>query len=191
MNKYLITSRQFYTDTPAIFRNILHEQFAKYLPNYALYRDKSNSNYNIQAAHFVEVCSQFDGLKSFIHQDVDLAKELNATGVHLTSKQFDRIEYAKSKGLKVIISTHTHEEVLKAQVLGADGVTYSPIFASPGKGEPKGVDDLKELLSKSDINIFALGGVVNDSHVQMLEDTKVFGFASIRYFTKPSCSAII
>lgn len=182
MQKYLITSRQFYTDTPAIFRNILHEQMQKHMPDYALYRDKSNPNYAIQAAHFVEVCSQFESIKSFIHQHVDLAKELNATGVHLTSNQFDEIQYAKEIGLKVIISTHTHEEVLQAQKLGADAVTYSPIFDSPGKGEPKGIEDLKELLNKSTINVFALGGVVEDSHVQMLEDTEVYGFASIRYF---------
>ena len=184
MNKYLITSREFYTDTPAVFRSILHEQFAKHTPTYALYRDKSNPNYELQAAHFVEICSQFENIKSFLHQNADLAKELNATGVHLTSKQFDEIEYAKSLGLEVIISTHTHKEVIKAQELGADAVTYSPVFTSPGKGEPKGLEDLKELLNKSSINIFALGGIVDASHVDMLKDTKVYGFASIRYFYK-------
>lgn len=182
MNKYLITSREFYTDTPAVFRSILHEQFVKHMPTYALYRDKSNQNYDIQATHFVEVCSQFDGMKSFVHQHVDLAKELNATGVHLTSGQFEEILNAKKLGLEVIISTHTHEEVLKAEQLCADAVTYSPIFSSPGKGEPKGIDDLKELLNKCTIKVFALGGVVDDSHVKMLEETKVYGFASIRYF---------
>ena len=61
------TSREFYTDTPAVFRRILHEQFVKYLPNFALYRDKSNPNYHIKAEHFIEVCAQFQDIKSFIH----------------------------------------------------------------------------------------------------------------------------
>jgi len=182
MKKYLITSREFYTDTPAIFRNILHEQFVLHLPDYALYRDKSNPNYDIQAAHFIEVCIQFEDIKSFIHRDAELAKQLEATGVHFTSKQFDEIPKAKEMGLEVIISTHTHEEVLKAQSLGADGVTYSPIFTSPGKGEPKGVDDLKELLKKCNIKVFALGGIVESSQLKLIEDTNVYGFASIRYF---------
>ena len=182
MQRYLITSREFYTDTPAIFRNILHEQFKEHQPTYALYRDKSNPSYNIQAAHFVEVCAQFGTIKSFIHQHVDLAQELNATGVHLTSKQFDKIQDAKSKGLEVIISTHTHEDVLKAEQLGADAVTYSPIFTSPGKAKAKGIEDLKELLEKCNIKVFALGGIVDDLHVEKLEDTKAYGFASIRYF---------
>ena len=182
MNKYLITSREFYTDTPAVFRNILHEQFVKHMPDYALYRDKTNSNYAIQAAHFVEVCAQFQAIKSFIHRDADIAKELNAVGVHLTSTQFDKISYAKSLGLEVIISTHTHDEVLEAQKLGADAVTYSPIFNSPGKGEPKGIDDLKELLDKCSIKVFALGGIVQEEQVKIVEKTAVYGFASIRYF---------
>ena len=182
IQKYLITSREFYTDTPAVFRRILHEQFVQHMPMYALYRDKSNPNYRLQAEHFVEVCSQFESIKSFIHRDIDLAKKLNAVGVHLTSTQFDKIEYAKSLGLEVIVSTHTVDEVQKAQRLGADAVTYSPIFASPGKGEPKGIEDLKQLLSASTINIFALGGIVKDSHIKEIEKTSCYGFASIRYF---------
>ncbi|WP_324170656.1 thiamine phosphate synthase [Sulfurimonas sp.] len=182
MHKYLITSREFYTDTPAIFRNILHEQFKEHLPTYALYRDKSNPNYDKQASHFIEVCSQFENIKSFIHQNVELAKELNATGVHLTSSQFDKIKYAKELGLEVIISTHTHAEVFKAKQLGADAVTYSPIFTSPNKGKPKGVEDLKKLVNECDINIFALGGIVEQKQIEKIKNTKVYGFASIRYF---------
>ena len=182
MKKYLITSREFYTDTPAVFRSIIHEQLQIHMPQYALYRDKSNPDYDIQAEYFTQVCSQFDDVKSFIHQKVDLAKQLNATGVHLTSKQFDKIQHAKELGLEVIISTHTHEEVLKAQELGADAVTYSPIFTSPGKGKAKGIDDLKELLNICDIKVFALGGVVDTEHISMLEEVGAYGFASIRYF---------
>ncbi len=130
----------------------------------------------------MEVCSKFLGIKSFIHRHVKLAYQLGAMGVHLTSTQFAEIPHAKELGLEVIISTHTHEEVLKAEILGADAVTYSPIFSSPEKGEPKGIEDLKELLKKCKIKVFALGGIVEASHVEMVEETGVYGFASIRYF---------
>jgi len=182
VQSYLITSREFYTDTSAVFRSILHEQLQIHMPTYALYRDKSNPDYDTQAEYHVQVCSQFENIKSFLHQKPDLAKSLGATGVHLTSKQFDKIEYSKSLGLEVIISTHTKEEVLKAQDLGADAVTYSPVFTSPGKGEAKGIDDLKELVNSVDINVFALGGIISQKHVDAVEETKAYGFASIRYF---------
>ena len=66
--------------------------------------------------------------------------------------------------------------------MGADYVTYSPIFTSPNKGEPKGIEDLKELIKTSKIKILALGGIVEARHVEMIKDTKAYGFASIRYF---------
>lgn len=152
------------------------------MPSFALYRDKTNPNYEILAAEFVAVCSHFEGMKCFLHRHVEMAKKLGANGVHLTSTQFGEIESAKALGLEVIISTHTHEEVLQAQILGADYVTYSPIFASPNKGEPKGVEDLRELLQKCKIKVFALGGIVEAWHVQTVEEAGAYGFASIRYF---------
>jgi thiamine-phosphate pyrophosphorylase len=182
MKKYLITSREFYTDTPAVFRSILHEQIQIHLPSYVLYRDKSNPDYNTQAEYAVQVCSQFEDVKCFIHQNIDLAKKLNATGVHLTSKQFSEIKKAKDLGLEVIISTHTHDEVLDAQKEGANAVTYSPIFTSPNKGKAKGVKDLEKLLRKCSIKVFALGGIVTQDEISQIEKTSTYGFASIRYF---------
>jgi len=182
MKKYLITSREFYTDTPAVFRSILHQQLKTHLPDFALYRDKTNPAYKQQAHHFVEVCQQFESVKSFIHRDFMLAKELGASGVHLTSQGFEDIQKAKELGLEVIASTHTHQEVEYVSKLGVDYVTYSPIFTSPNKGEPKGVEDLKRLVQNSDVKVFALGGIVSATQIKAIETSGVYGFASIRYF---------
>jgi len=161
----------------------LKKQFLKHQPDSILFRDKNNKDYNTLAHEFIKICNTFSGVKSFLHQKVDIAKELGATGVHLTSKQFDKISYAKSLGLEVIISTHTKEEVLQAQELGANAVTYSPIFFSPDKGIPKGIKDLKEVVENSCIDIYALGGIIDEVQVQHIKKTKAYGFASIRYFT--------
>ena len=75
-----------------------------------------------------------------------------------------------------------NEEVLKAQKVGADYVTYSPIFTTPNKGKPKGIEDLKIILDKVDIKVFALGGIINKAQIEEIASTKAFGFASIRYF---------
>ena len=182
MKKYLITSPEFYTDTPEIFREKLRKQIQMHQPEYALFRDKTTSNYEPLAEIFVSVCKEFENLKSFLHQDIILAQKLHATGVHLTSTQFGEIAKAKENNLEVIVSTHTHEEVALAQKLGADAVTYSPIFFSPNKGEPKGIEDLKTLLAKSEIKVFALGGIISEEQIELLEETKSYGFASIRYF---------
>ena len=139
MKKYLITSQEFYTDNKKLFAHRLQEQILKHTPDYILYRDKSSAHYKEIAKIFLSIRSEFAGVKAFLHGEVELAFELKADGVHLTSTQFDKIELAKSLGLKVVISSHSYEDVLSAQKLGADYVTYSPIFVSPNKGKPKGV----------------------------------------------------
>jgi len=182
MKKYLITSPEFYTDTPAIFTQKLHKQIRKHKPDYVLYRDKQTSRYKGMAKVFLDVALKYKNIKAFLHTDVELAAQLNAYGIHLPSTAFDKIKEAKDLGLKVIISTHTKEEVLNAESLGAEYVTYSPIFATPNKGKPKGVDDLKALLSQTQIKVFALGGIVEQKELDLIAKSGVYGFASIRYF---------
>jgi thiamine-phosphate pyrophosphorylase len=182
MKKYLITSKDFYTQDPEVFRKTLQAQLSKHLPDFALYRDKDNKNYKELAMIFLEVCSEFKNLKAFVHGDYKLAFTSHARGVHLTSNMFDDIAKAKALGLEVIISTHTHEEVFEAEKLGADYVTYSPIYFTPHKGEPKGLDDLKNLLKLTNIKIFALGGIIDQKQVSEIEKISPFGFASIRFY---------
>ena len=182
MKKYLITSPDFYSNSKERFQSTLFNQLQKHSADFALFRDKESENYEELAKEFIKVCREFDGLKAYLHSNILLAKELGADGVHLTSTQFDEIERARSLGLEVVVSTHTFEEALKAQTLGANYVTYSPIFASPNKGEPKGVESLKELLEKCSVKVFALGGIVTREHIDSIAKAKPFGFASIRYF---------
>lgn len=182
MKKYLITSADFYTQEVSVFKQRLKTQIKKHQPDFLLYRDKANTNYEELAKTFLEVCHKHKFIKCFLHQDPILAKELGASGVHLNSAQFGSIAQAKSLDLEVIISTHTHDEVKKAQKLGADYVTYSPIFFSPDKGEPKGIEDLKSLIEEVDVKVFALGGIVEQKQVAQVEDANAYGFASIRYF---------
>jgi len=175
MKKYLIATSD--------FKTVLDEQIRKHKPEYVLYRDKENPNYKADAIEFVKMCKKYNNLKCFLHREIDLAKSLGADGVHLTSTQFDKVEYAKSLGLEVIVSTHTKEEVLDMQNKGANGVTYSPIFHSPHKGQPKGVADLAEVVNMFDIKVFALGGIISQDQINQIEKTNCYGFASIRYFS--------
>ena len=59
LKKYLITSKEFYTDNLDIFCDTLRLQFRNHIPNYALYRDKENANYTQQATYFVNICKEF------------------------------------------------------------------------------------------------------------------------------------
>jgi len=124
--------------------------------------------------------------KRLLHSDIELAKELNADGIHLRSDQITKTTEAKKYNLYTVVSTHTMDEALLAKKLGADAITYSPIFYTPHKGKPKGIEKLKALVEAVDIPVIALGGIVDESQVdKLLCVPNLFGFASIRYF-KPS-----
>ena len=182
MKKYLITSPEFYTGTPTIFAEKLEVQIQKHQPDFVLFRDKETVDYHSLATAFMAVLNQHPSIKAFLHEDFKLAKELNARGIHLSGESFSKIREAKKQNLEVIVSTHTYDEVLNVEKLGVDYVTYSPIFDTPNKGEPKGVRDLTELLALTKIKIFALGGIVSDEQINLIEKTEAYGFASIRYF---------
>lgn len=182
IKKYLITSPEFYTQEPKIFEKKLREQILIHEPDYVVYRDKQNPNYKELAINFISVCREFASLVSFIHSETNIAYELDAHGVHFGSKDFDKIKHAKELGLYVVVSTHNEEEIEKAVKEGADAITYSPIFETPNKGEPKGIDALKTIVDKYPIKVFALGGIVEEKQVISIQNSGAYGFASIRYF---------
>ncbi|MGA9045074.1 thiamine phosphate synthase [Sulfuricurvum sp.] len=182
MKSYLITDPSFYGSSRDSLESSLNAVLSKTIPDFALFRDKQTSDYPILAQSFIRVCRSYGISKVLLHGDYTLAKGLGADGVHLTGTQFDEIAEAKKQGLYVVISTHTHDEALKAQELGADAITYSPIFFSPAKGEPKGLEDLKEIVDKIRVPIFALGGITACEQINAVSTTGAYGFASIRYF---------
>ncbi len=182
MKSYLITDPQVYGSDPEGFLHTLENALVSHPIDYAVLRDKENPLYAKRAPSFIDLCRKHGVQTVLLHGDAALAHDLAADGVHLTSSQFDSIAGAKSMGLFVIVSTHTHAEAAKAEALGADAITYSPIFASPNKGEPKGLEDLKEIVDKINIPIFALGGIVSAEQIDAVEKCGAYGFASIRYF---------
>jgi thiamine-phosphate pyrophosphorylase len=181
MIQYAITDPAYYGTTLEALELSLTTMLNMHPCDLVCYRDKSTTDYATMARRFVDVARGYE-VQVLLHSHPALAAKLHADGVHLTSQQFDQIGLAKAMGLFVIISTHTHEEALRAHTLGADAITYSPIFSTPNKGAPKGLDDLKERVAKIQLPIYALGGIATAEQVAQIATTGVAGFASIRYF---------
>lgn len=179
---YLITDGHYGTDTPEAFAERLSAIMEKHRPQYALYRDKSNPDYRRYAEVFLSVGDRYDFVNCLLHGDIELAVQLGAYGVHLTSSQIDQTKDAKEAGLFTVASAHTLEEVLTVQEAGGDAVTFSPIFHSPGKGMPKGVEELMRLSDEAEIAVIALGGIVSEAQINAVKHARASGFASIRYF---------
>ena len=154
-----------------------------------LYRDRDNPAYTVWAEFFVSEARRYSGLKIFLHNDPLLASKLGADGVHLSSGNFALIKEAKSLALTTIASTHSLEEALKAEKEGADMVTLSPVFSSPGKGDPLGPGKFASMAQRLEIPVIALGDVITREHISLCEQAGAHGFASIRYFSPVETSS--
>lgn len=152
------------------------------LASMIVYRDRTNPDYALNAKLFLESAKSFGFDKVLLHSNVELACKLKADGVHLRSDQFESVAEAKSCGLFTVASAHSLEELLDLQERGVDMATLSPIFATPNKGKPLGVNILKTLKTELDIPVIALGGILGDEQIQACKTAGFAGFASIRYF---------
>lgn len=183
LKSYLITDPKYYSSDEEEFKKKLSQSLSNHKVDMACFRDKTSTNFKELAKVFVETCREFNIETILINEDYQLAHELKANGVHLTSKQFKTIKEAKDLDLYVVISCHSYDEIEKAQRKYANAVTYSPIFETPNKGEPKGTKKLKDAINLyEDMDVIALGGILEESQIERIKKARAYAFASIRYF---------
>lgn len=175
MIKYAISDPKFYSNLDYAFNNFTKLNEA----NMLLFRDKSSNNYDKIAQEFIKFKSH--NIKFLLQNDIDLACRLGFDGVHFSSNFIHLLKDTPSNLIK-IASTHNIKEIELANQYGADFITFSPIFATPNKGEPKGLEALKEAVKMSKAKVIALGGIVSKEHIDKVMSFGAVGFASIRYF---------
>ena len=183
--KYFITDPFEFGNTKEQLSINLTNSLKKHQVDMICFRDKESKKIEQLAKIFLDISKEFHIKKILINSNIQLALKLGFDGVHLTSKQFSEIEKAKRDNLYTIISCHSEDEIKLAKRLGSNAVTYSPIFYKEDKGEPKGIDELKDIIEKyqyEDFSIVALGGIITSSHIEQVKSTYAGGFASIRYF---------
>lgn len=149
--------------------------------DFILFRDFEN--YALRAREFLKNKANLKA-KLFLHNDFALALNLGADGVHFSTANISKISQAPKELIK-IASTHSEYELRDAFERGADFVTFSPIFVSPGKGEPKGLKALEYAVNIANSykkGVIALGGIISDEQINAVLKAGACGFASIRYF---------
>lgn len=181
MIRYLITDPSLYGSDAKSLCQTLKTNVVSAPADFVCLRDKQTHDYAKLAVPFIMTAKLLD-IKSILHTHWQLAVHLEADGVHFASSDIAKTKKAKDSGLFVVVSTHTIEEALEAERLGADAITFSPIFATPGKGKPVGLEKLKEIIDTISIQCYALGGIIDETHISQCRDVGAHGFASIRYF---------
>jgi thiamine-phosphate pyrophosphorylase len=114
--------------------------------------------------------------KILVNSRADVAFAAGADGVHLPAN-------APRETLPRLLvgrSCHTLDEVKSSK---ADFVTFGPVFKSPGKGKPAGLEGLSKAC-KLHPHVYALGGVDWDNAEDCMH-VGVEGIAGIRLFQEP------
>lgn len=98
--------------------------------------------------------------KVLLNTEMDLAKTLQADGVHLTSTQLMAIKVRPAFSL-VAASCHNQIELQQAEILGCDFVVLGPIQPTQSHPEAKilGWEGAAKLIEDYSLPVYALGGM--------------------------------
>lgn len=126
----------------------------------------------LEAAFAVRAATR--GKALFIVNDrVDIALLSEADGVHLGQDDIPLTDARELMPSAIIgLSTHNLEEAVEARSLGADYISFGPIFQTKTKKDadtPKGLERLKALANEVSLPIVAIGGITADTALPVLE----------------------
>ena len=122
-----------------------------------------------------------------VNDRADIAVAAKADGVHLTASSLSTkiIRTSFPSDLVVGVSTHTIDAARTAAEQGADFAVFAPVFETPGKGEPQGLERLTNICSElRPFPVIALGGV-DETNYRVVIEAGASGFAAIRSLTNP------
>lgn len=118
------------------------------------------------AAHALRARTGDLGMPFFVNGDLALARRVGADGVHVPVATIGRARAELGDDARVTSPAHDRAELEAAIDAGASAVLVSPIFATPGKGRPRGLDALTEARAivaaetgRPAPFLYALGGV--------------------------------
>ena len=132
-----------------------------------------------EAEQCLRVCRSY-GVPMMINDDVSVAEEICADGVHLGQDDMSPEEASKTfKGI-IGVSAHSIEEAQKAYEDGADYIGCGAIFSTSTKSNTKalGIDGLREIAKVSKLPVVAIGGI-DEKNIPLLKDTGICGVAVV------------
>lgn len=109
--------------------------------------------------------------KVLINSNLELARQLGADGVHLTSAQLMQLQ-TKPDDLIVAASSHDAKELAHAEKLGLNFVVLSPVNPTKSHDDavPLGWQNFSKMIENCNIPVYALGGMCESDLPQALQN---------------------
>jgi thiamine-phosphate pyrophosphorylase len=170
-NLYLITDRK---NSRVRELSLVIEEALKGGVKAVQLREKDLSSRELyETAYELRKLTSHYGARLFINDRVDIALAVDADGVHLGNASIPIHRARKILGEKRLIGVSCHNRIsaIAAEEMGADFITFGPVFYTPSKavyGDPVGIGKLSTITDLLQIPVFALGGLNRDTIPQAI-----------------------
>ena len=174
------------TDRHWLNGRTLYEQVEEALKGGATFiqlreKDLTEEEFLEEAKKIQQLCKKYR-VPFIINDNVKLAKEIDADGVHVGQSDMETLDVRAQLGEDKIIgvSARTVEQALLAEKHGADYLGVGAVFQTGTKTDAREVEHsvLKEICTKVDIPVVAIGGITQDN-VKELSGSGINGVAVI------------
>lgn len=174
------------TDRHWLGEETLYDQVKKALDGGATFvqlREKKldREDFLAEALEIQKLCKKY-GVPFVINDEVSIAKDIDADGVHVGQSDMEAMDVRKVLGPDKIlgVSAQTVEQAIIAEKHGADYLGVGAVFATGSKDDADDVshETLKAICDAVSIPVIAIGGITKDN-VSELAGSGICGVAVI------------
>lgn len=174
------------TDRHWLGEETLYDQVKKALDGGATFvqlREKKldREDFLAEALEIQKLCREY-GVPFVINDEVSIAKNIDADGVHVGQSDMEAMDVRKVLGPDKIlgVSAQTVEQAIIAEKHGADYLGVGAVFATGSKDDADDVshETLKAICEAVSIPVIAIGGITKDN-VSELAGSGICGVAVI------------
>lgn len=144
-------------------------------------KDLDEKHFREEALSLKKLCTRYH-VPFVLDDNVELAKEIDADGVHVGQSDMEADDVRALLGPDKIlgVSAQTVQQAVRAEKMGADYLGVGAVFATGSKDDAKTISKqtLKDICAAVSIPVIAIGGI-NADNVSELAGTGIVGISVI------------